>query len=75
MLTVQFSRMDSPAPKKGDAAVLWRRWRLVQDKELYDLNTDFSQWTNLIALHPEVAGKMRAHYEAWWEVQGWRARW
>ncbi len=66
MLTVQFSRMDSPAPKKGDAAVLWRRWRLVQDKELYDLNTDFSQWTNLIALHPEVAGKMRAHYEAWW---------
>ena len=38
MLVVQFSRMQSPAPQKGDAAVLWQRWRLVQDKELVQIS-------------------------------------
>ena len=66
MLVVQFSRMQSPAPEKGDAAVLWHRWRLVQDKELYDLATDFGQSTNVIARHPDVVAKMRGHYDAWW---------
>jgi len=66
MLVVQFSRMQSPAPAKGDAAVLWQRWRLVQDKELYDLVTDLGQSTNLITQRPDVAAKMRTHYDAWW---------
>ena len=68
MLVVQFSRMQSPVPEKGDAAVLWRRWRLVQDKELYDLATDFGQTTNLIGERPEVVAAMRAHYERWWSA-------
>ena len=29
MLVVQFSRMNDPVPQKGDACVLWQRWRLV----------------------------------------------
>ncbi len=29
MLVVQFNRMNAPQPVKGDAAVLWQRWRLV----------------------------------------------
>ena len=66
MLVVQFSRMQSPAPEKGDAAVLWQRWRLVQDKELYDLATDFGQTNNLITQRPDIVAKMRAHYDAWW---------
>lgn len=66
MLVVQFSRMNAPAPQKGDAAVLWRRWRLVQDKELYDLEKDPGQKENAIDRHPDVAARLRAHYEAWW---------
>jgi hypothetical protein len=66
MLVVQFSRMQAPVPQKGDAAVLWKRWRLVQDKELYDLATDFEQTNNLIAQRPDIAARMRAHYDAWW---------
>jgi len=65
-LVVQFSRMQSPAPQKGDAAVLWQRWRLVQDKELYDLARDFGQTNNLITQRPDIAAKMRAQYDAWW---------
>jgi arylsulfatase len=66
MMVVQFSRMQAPVPKKGDAAVLWRRWRLVGGDSLYDLAADPAQAQNVIARHPDVAEKMRAHYEQWW---------
>jgi arylsulfatase len=65
-LMIQISRMNAPVPQKGDATVLWRRWRLVSDKELYDLSTDFGQTNNVIQQHPEVAAKMRADYDRWW---------
>lgn len=65
-LVIQFSRMQAPAPQKGDAAVLWQRWRWVQGQELYDLRTDFAQRTNLIAQQPAVAAVMRAAYDKWW---------
>jgi hypothetical protein len=58
--------MDGPQPKKGDACVLWKRWRLVQDKELFDLATDPAQKVNVIEQHPEVAAQLRTHYERWW---------
>ncbi|MCX8036696.1 MAG: arylsulfatase [Candidatus Sumerlaeia bacterium] len=65
-LVVQFSRMDHPAPERGDACVMWRRWRLIQDKELYDLEKDAAQERNVIAEHPDVAARLRAQYAAWW---------
>lgn len=65
-LVVQFSRMNQPAPQAKDAAVLWRRWRLIQDKELYDLSNDFAQKTNVIDQHPQVVKKMREDYDRWW---------
>ena len=65
-LVVQFSRMDHPVPERGDACVMWQRWRLVQDKELYDLAADPSQENNVIADHPAVAARLRAHYDQWW---------
>lgn len=66
MLVVQFSRMNAPRPKKGDAAVLWKRWRLVADKELYDLSTDPGQRKDIAKEHPKILAKMRAHYNKWW---------
>jgi arylsulfatase A-like enzyme len=66
MAVVQFSRMDRPAPAKGDACVLWNQWRLVADRELYDLATDPAQKSNVIDKHPDIASKLRSRYEAWW---------
>jgi hypothetical protein len=40
---------------------------LIQDKELYDLASDFSQQTNVIDKHPTVVARMRADYERWWD--------
>lgn len=65
-LTIQFSRMNDSRPKRGDAVVLWKRWRLVSDNELYDLATDPAQERNVIAQFPEVVTAMRAHYATWW---------
>lgn len=66
-LVVQFSRMNHPSPERGDACVMWRRWRLIEDKELYDLANDPQQKRNVIELHPDVAARLRAHYAKWWE--------
>jgi hypothetical protein len=63
---VQFSRMDHQVPVKGDAAVLWKRWRFLNNKELYDLTSDPTQDRNLADAHPDVVTKMRQHYEKWW---------
>ncbi len=66
MLVVQFSRMDRQAPAPGDAAVLWNKWRLLNDKELYDVGADLAQDHDVAEAHPEIVQKMRAHYARWW---------
>jgi arylsulfatase A-like enzyme len=65
-LVIQFSRMNAPVPHKGDACVAWKRWRLVGDKELYDLAADFEQRQNVLDRHPDVAERLRKDYDAWW---------
>ena len=54
-------------PRFGNAAVLSGEWRLVNDSELYDLNTDYSQTRNVIASHPEIANKLKQAYRVWWD--------
>lgn len=66
MVVTQFSRMNDPRPKPGDATVMWKKWRLVSDKELYDLATDPAQERNVLEQQAEVAAKMRAYYARWW---------
>lgn len=65
-LIVQYSRIPTPRPQKGDACVMWQHWRLVENKELYDLKTDPAQKTNVIDKNPDVVKKLREHYDAWW---------
>lgn len=76
MLIINYSRMpigfeypspDSPSVMTREmAGVLWKRWRLLEDRELYDLESDPLQQKNVIDQHPEVAGKMRARLDEWW---------
>jgi arylsulfatase len=65
-LVIQFSRMNAPRPQKGDACVLWNKWRLVGDKELYDIAVDPGQRQDLAVSQPEIVARMREHYESWW---------
>ena len=65
-LVVQYSRMNLPVPRKWDAAVLWKRWRLVNNTSLFDLSTDPRQTRNLITRYPDIVAQMRSFYETWW---------
>lgn len=67
MLVIQFSRMNVGRPQWGDAAVLWRKWRLVSNQHLYDIRKDPAQENDVIREHPDIAARMRNHYEQWWK--------
>ena len=46
------------------------RFRLVNNKELYDLEADSGdkspEYDNLISKYPEIAARLRAEYDKWW---------
>jgi arylsulfatase A-like enzyme len=64
MFVVQYGLRDRPA--KYDAAVVWNRWRLQKGVELYDIEADRAQKTDVAASHPDIVARMRAFYDAWW---------
>ena len=51
--------------KEWDAAVMWKKWRLVNGTELYDIATDYGQKTDLAAQRPDIVQVLRRHYEQW----------
>ncbi len=42
-------------------------WRLVNGRELYDINADLGQKNNIIQQHPEAAARLAEGYEKWWQ--------
>ena len=56
--------------RADQAGVLWKRWRLLEDRELYNLETDPLQQTNVIDQHPEVVVKLRKRLTEWWDRVG-----
>ncbi|MDN3665562.1 arylsulfatase [Algibacter miyuki] len=47
--------------------VMDKDWRLVDGKELYNINNDLGQQNNIISAHPEVAARLSVGYETWWQ--------
>lgn len=80
VLIMNYSRMPGfsnyPSPhsqtqmRADQAGVLWKRWRLLENRELYNLDTDPLQKTNVIDQHPKVVEKLREHLGAWWKEVG-----
>ena len=78
MLIINYSRMPGfsnyPSPysqtqmRADQSAVLWKRWRLLENRELYDLKSDPMQKNNIIGNHPKVVAKMRRHLYSWWDT-------
>lgn len=63
----EFAAPDSPSRMRREgAAVLWKRWRLLEDRELYDLSSDALQRNNVIEQHPDVVARMRGFLDDWW---------
>jgi arylsulfatase A-like enzyme len=55
---------------KYGAAILWKKWRLVDGTELYDTADDPGQARNVAAFRPEVVAGMKAFYDEWWDGVG-----
>lgn len=73
MLVINYSQMPfigkerQVEPQKGGAAVLWKNWRLLNNKRLYDVAADPLQQHDIAASNPDVVKKMQAHLETWWQ--------
>ena len=77
MLVINYSRMpfrnthytpdNQAVPRREGAAVLWKHWRLLEDRELYDLRSDPHQDVDVASGHPDVVARMRAHLNSWWD--------
>jgi arylsulfatase A-like enzyme len=73
----------SSAGEKGKWAVRSGDWKLVAERnrvELFDLEKDLSETTNLAAKHPKVVSELTEKYNAWLDemadpVSGQEKRW
>jgi arylsulfatase len=66
----RWPRGQAARAKHTNCSIRDGRFRLVEDKELYDLRNDPGESTNVIDQHPQVVAKLRAAYDKWWdEVQ------
>jgi arylsulfatase len=64
MFVMQYGARQRPI--KYDAAVIWNQWRLQKGAELYDIIKDRAQKTDVSTQFPDVAAKMKAFYDDWW---------
>ena len=53
--------------KYRQCAVRTERFRLINNRELYDILNDPGEKVNVIDKFPEEVAKMRAAYDQWWE--------
>ena len=77
MLIMNYSRMPGfinyPAPhgqtivRKEGAAVLWKGWRLLECRELYNLETDPLQENNVYDQNLGVVKEMETELDIWWD--------
>jgi arylsulfatase A-like enzyme len=65
MLVTDSQRVRDPIKWK-QSAVMTQDWRLVNGKELYNINSDPAQERDISGKHPERVKQMRAFYDAWW---------
>ena len=68
---VLHSQNGNETPEKWTSSVvLSGRWRLINGRELYDIQADPSQKKDVAAEYPDVVQRLRRHYEAHWERCG-----
>ncbi|MBS1824544.1 MAG: sulfatase-like hydrolase/transferase [Acidobacteria bacterium] len=63
-LFFQWHRGDRPEPHRNSAAHDGR-WKLVNGKELYDLQSDPGEQKDLAVAQPDIAKRLRGEYDAW----------
>ena len=58
---------DPNLSKYKNCAVRTAKWRLVNNKELYDIENDPYEKLNVIEEHPQTVSRLRRQFDLWWE--------
>jgi len=64
-LLVHSQRIEHPE-KWRKSAVMTQRWRLINGKELYDIQADPAQENDIADENPQVVEELCRFYERWW---------
>lgn len=67
ILVTDSQRLMNPV-KWRQSAVMTERWRLINGKELYDMDDDREQRNDMANAYPDIVTALRAEYERWWEI-------
>jgi hypothetical protein len=65
-LFIQWHRGDAPEAFR-DCAALTQQYKLVNGKELYDLQADPAESKDIATDHPDIVQRLRAEYETWFK--------
>ncbi len=65
ILVTDSQRVKDPIKWRA-SAVMTSRFRLIDGRELYDMNSDPGQIHNVAADHQEAVSRLRNFYESWW---------
>lgn len=66
VLITDSQRVKDPI-KWRKSSVMTSRWRLINGKELYDMQSDPGQQANVVAEHPDVVTRLTGVYDSWWD--------
>ncbi len=58
-----------PIRKWKATTIMNERWRLINYRELYDIQTDFGQENNVYDQHPEVVQQLSTWYDQLWHTE------
>ncbi|WP_168565033.1 arylsulfatase [Crateriforma spongiae] len=64
---VKFTNGNPAVPQKNGAGVLWKQWRLLENRQLFNVDSDPHQDRNVAAKHPKLVARMRSHLNQWWD--------
>jgi hypothetical protein len=65
---VTYTRGNPAIPRRDGAAVLWKDWRLLENRRLYDVKSDPHQDRDVAPEYPEVVATMQNHLQTWWDT-------
>ena len=60
------TQRDEFLEKGKNSCVMTRRWRLINLSELYDIQADPEQRSDVAQKYPETVANLQAEYDKWW---------
>jgi arylsulfatase A-like enzyme len=63
----RWERGQANNAKHNNCAVRTQKFRLVNNRELYDVEKDPAEQTNVVDQHPKIVQAMRDAYDRWWD--------